>query len=217
MTSTVSSKLRLSSIWMSKKSWNGCRMSVMPSKCIGAVATSRQPLSAMRNLRRAATPVPSRICLDRTSPRFSIMMTRVRPCRRFSCRMAGTSVSATLASSSSAWTSARSSAQRPSSLRTSARIPQRPIRKSAKERIRFDSSGNRATTILSPSAVSDRTASSMHESRWVLPMPRGPMKSRWLFDFRGTDPRRDVTASSRTCSRATVVWRRRSGLVTPAR
>ena len=192
-------------------------MSVIPSKCIGAVAISRQPFPAMRNLRRAAISRLSWICLDRISPRFSSMMTSVRPCWRFSCRMAGTSVSTTLASSSSVCTSARSSAQRRSCSRASLRIPHRPIRKSAKERIRFDSSGNRAITILSPSAVSERTVSSMHESRWVLPMPRGPMKSRWFFDFRRADPRRDATVLSRTCSRATVVWRKRSGLVTPDR
>ena len=171
----------------------------------------------MRNLRRAATSFLSRICRPRISPRFSSMTSSVRPRLRFSSRIAGTSVSATLASSSSVCTAAYNFDHSGSPSRTSFNIPHMPIRKSANDSVRFDSSGNRTTTTFAPSASSDRTASSMHESRWVLPIPRGPMNSRWFFDFLPAEPRRDSMALSSRCRRATLVWRRRSALVTPDR
>ena len=145
------------------------------------------------------------------------MMSSVRLCRRFCWRIAGARVSTTRALSSSVCTLENNSAHSGSSSTASFRISHRPIRKSAKDSVRFDSSGNRTTTQLALSVSSDCTVSSMQSSRWVFPIPRGPMNRRWCFDFLPTEPRKDSTELSRTCSRATLVWRRRSGLVTPER
>ena len=76
---------------------------VMESKCRGAVAISRQPLSSMKNFRRAAMSFLFLICRVNSSLRFSSMTSTVRFFSRFVLRMSGTSWSWTVWSSSSVW------------------------------------------------------------------------------------------------------------------